>query len=70
MVHACVSTLIMIYQYVLIVYIFDYIEVARILILDANTIRRYKKQYEKMGVDGLITKQQEMGLIIHLKHHT
>lgn len=60
---------------------FEYEEVARILMLDSTTIRRYEKQYEKVGVDGLIecryfgshgllTKQQETGLTIHLKNHT
>lgn len=58
----------------------SYDKIAEILMLDNGTIRRYEKQYEKTGVDGLIecryfgshgllTKQQEIGLIIHLKHH-
>jgi transposase len=60
---------------------FDYAMVAKILMLDDTTIRRYEKEYEKVGVDGLIecryfgsrgllSLQQEMGLIIHLQHHT
>lgn len=59
----------------------SYEKVARILMLDDITIRRYEKQYEKVGVDGLIecrylgskgllTKQQEIGLTTHLKNHT
>lgn len=60
---------------------FDYDEVGRILMLDDVTIRRYEKQYEKVGADGLIecryfgskgflTLQQEVGLTTHLQHHT
>lgn len=60
---------------------FDYDEVARILMLDSTTIRRYERQFEKVGVDGLIecryfgsrgllTKVQEIGLTTHLKHKT
>lgn len=59
----------------------SYEEVAKILMLDDITIRRYEKQYEKVGVDGLIecryfgskgllTKVQEMGLTTHLKQQT
>lgn len=58
-----------------------YEQIARILMLDDVTIRRYEKQFEKVGVDGLIecryfgsrgllTKQQEIGLITHLKNKT
>lgn len=60
---------------------FTYDKVARILMLDDITIRRYEKQFESVGVDGLIecryvgrhgtlTKVQEMGLITHLRKHT
>jgi len=60
---------------------FSYEKVARILMLDGITIRRYEKQFESVGVDGLIecryfgrrgvlTKVQEMGLITHLRNHT
>lgn len=60
---------------------FSYDKVAQILMLDSITIRRYEKQFESVGVDGLIecryfgrhgvlTKVQEMGLITHLKNHT
>jgi len=60
---------------------FTYDEVGKILMLDDITIRRYEKQFEKVGVDGLIecryfgsngllTKQQEIGLTAHLKHKT
>ena len=58
-----------------------YEQVAKILMLDDTTIRRYEKQFEKVGVDGLIecrylgrpgilTKMQEIGLVTHLKNHT
>lgn len=58
-----------------------YEQVANILMLDDTTIRRYEKQFEKVGVDGLIecryfgshgilTKMQEMGLTTHLKNKT
>src|SRR3989344_2462444 len=60
---------------------FSYEKVARILMLDGITIRRYEKQFESVGVDGLIecryfgrrgvlTKVQEMGRITHLRNHT
>lgn len=60
---------------------FSYEQVAKILMLDSITIRRYEKQFESVGVDGLIecrylgsdgtlTKMQEMGLITHLRNHT
>lgn len=60
---------------------FSYEQTAKLLMLDSITIRRYEKQYEKVGVDGLIechhfgshgllTKIQEIGLITHLKNHT
>lgn len=60
---------------------FEYEMVAKILMLDETTIRRYEKQYKEVGVDGLLEsryfgshgllkKQQEMGLITHLRHHT
>ena len=58
-----------------------YEQVAKILMLDDTTIRRYEKQFEKVGIDGLIecryfgsrgilTKMQEMGLTTHLKNKT
>ena len=57
---------------------FSYEQTAKLLMLDSITIRRYEKQFESVGVDGLIecryfgshgllTKVQEIGLIIHLK---
>jgi transposase len=60
---------------------FDYEQTAKLLMLDDVTIRRYEKQFEKIGVDGLIeckyfgskgflTKQQGIGLTTHLKNHT
>jgi|SRR3989344_2867711 len=60
---------------------YTYEQTAQLLMLDNITIRRYEKQYEKVGVDGLIecryfgshgllTQQQEMGLTTHLKHRT
>jgi len=60
---------------------FSYAQVAKILMLDSITIRRYEKQFESVGVYGLIecrylgshgtlTKMQEMGLITHLRNHT
>lgn len=59
----------------------SYDKVAKILMLDDATIRRYEKQYEQTDVDGLIecryfgrhgllTKQQEIGLTTHLKRQT
>lgn len=60
---------------------FSYEQTAKLLMLDPITIRRYEKQFETVGVDGLIeyrhfgrhgtlTKIQEMGLITHLRNHT
>ena len=60
---------------------FSYVQTAKLLMLDDITIRRYEKQFESVGVDGLIechyfgrhgalTKVQELGLITHLKNHT
>ena len=60
---------------------FTYQETAKLLMLDDVTIRRYEKQFEKVGVDGLIecryigshgilTKMQEIGLTAHLKNKT
>lgn len=59
----------------------SYEQIARILMLDDGTIRRYEKQYKKVGVDGLIeckyfgshgllTKIQEIGLTTHLRNQT
>ena len=58
-----------------------YEQVAKILMLDDTTIRRYEKQFEKVGIDGLIecryfgsrgilTKMQEMGLTTQKKKKT
>lgn len=60
---------------------FTYEQTAKLLMLNDTTIRRYEKQYEKVGIDGLIesryfgsrgilTKMQETGLITHLKNKT
>lgn len=60
---------------------YTYEQIAKLLMLDDITIRRYEKQFEKVGVDGLIecrhfgssgflTKQQEIGLTTHLRHKT
>lgn len=60
---------------------FSYEQTAKLLMLDSGTIRRYERQFESVGVDGLIeyryvgrhgslTKMQEMGLITHLRNHT
>lgn len=60
---------------------FSYEKVAQILMLDDITIRRYEKQFESVGVDGLIecryfgrhqtlTKMQEIGLTTHLRKDT
>lgn len=60
---------------------FSYEQTAQLLMLNNITIRRYEKEFEELGVDGLIecryvgsrgilTKQQELGLITHLKHRT
>jgi transposase len=59
---------------------FSYQQVAKILLLDEMTIRRYKKEYQKEGVDGLLenryqgsngnlTTQQEEALREYLKEH-
>jgi transposase len=60
---------------------FSFAEVAKLLLLDDTTIRRYLKEYNKKGVDGLLesryhgstsllTKAQEASLTLHLKEHT
>src|SRR3989338_4612299 len=60
---------------------FSYEQTAKLLMLNDTTIRRYEKEFEKLGVDGLIecryfgsrgilTKVQEIGLTTHLKNHT
>lgn len=60
---------------------FSYELTAKLLMLDSTTIRRYEKQYERVGIDGLIecryfgpkgilTKMQEIGLTTHLKNKT
>lgn len=60
---------------------FTYEKTAKLLMLNDTTIRRYEKEFEKIGVDGLIecryfgshgmlTKMQEIGLSTHLKNHT
>jgi len=59
---------------------FFYQQIAKILLLDETTIRRYFKEFEKMGVDGLLedhylgsktflSKEQEKELTIELKNH-
>ena len=60
---------------------FSYEKTAELLMLNNTTIRRYEKEFEKVGVDGLIecryfgshgilTKMQEMGLTARLKNKT
>ena len=57
---------------------FNYTQVAKMLLLDEITIRRYEKEYKRTGVDGLLedhyhgsngflTQQQEQALTEHLK---
>ena len=59
---------------------FSYQETAKLLMLDEVTIRRYKKEYQKTGVDGLLenhycgssgylTILQEQELTAHLKNN-
>lgn len=59
---------------------FSYEQVAKILLLDETTIRRYERAYEKEGIDGLLEDHyhgssgflitlEEQELIIHLKEH-
>lgn len=58
----------------------SYTQIAKILLLDETTLRRYEKEYQKAGVDGLLesryhgslgllTKEQESELTVHLKKH-
>lgn len=60
---------------------FTYEQTAKLLLLDETTIRRYGKEFEKSGIDGLLedryhgsdghlTVEQERDLTIHLKRHT
>jgi len=60
---------------------FSYQQTAELLLLDDETIRRYERFYQSRGIDGLLecryggshpqlTKMQENGLVMHLKHHT
>ena len=60
---------------------FSYEQTAKLLMLDDVTIRRYDKEYQKTGVDGLLedhyhgsngflTILQEQELTTHLKNHT
>lgn len=60
---------------------FSYQQTARLLMLDDETIRRYRRHYEKEGVDGLLesryigskqmlSKRQQLGLIQHLRSKT
>lgn len=60
---------------------FTYEQTAKLLMLNDTTIRRYEKEFEKVGVDGLIecryfgskgilAKQQEIGLTTHLRNKT
>ena len=59
---------------------FSYQQVAKMLLLDDTTIRRYVWTYKEKGIDGLLenhyrgakaflTKEQEKELTIHLKNH-
>jgi len=60
---------------------FTYGQTAKLLMLNDTTVRRYEKEFEQVGVDGLIecryfgsrgllTKLQEIGLTTHLKNKT
>lgn len=60
---------------------FSYADTGKILLLDETTIRRYEKEYQKSGIDGLLedrylgsqgllTSLQEKALITQLKRHT
>jgi transposase len=60
---------------------FSYHETAKLLMLDKGTIRRYEKEYQKTGVDGLLEDhyhgssgflsiREERELTAHLKIHT
>jgi transposase len=60
---------------------FSYTETAKLLLLDETTIRRYKVEFEKTGIDGLLedryhgsdgylSTEQEKELTIYLKAHT
>lgn len=59
---------------------FTYQQVAKLLLLDETTIRRYEKQYKKSGIDGLLedhyhgsvgnlTNEQKEALRVYLKEH-
>jgi transposase len=58
----------------------SYPQIAKILLLDETTARRYEKEYEKSGIDGLLevryhgshgflSEAEERDLEIHLKRH-
>lgn len=58
----------------------SYEQIAKLLLLDETTLRRYYKEYQKTGVDGLLedhyhgssgylTSLQEQELTVHLKEH-
>ena len=60
---------------------FSYPQVAKVLLLDDTTVRRYEKHYKKLGIDGLLenryhgsasflTEDEEAELTIHLQEHT
>jgi transposase len=60
---------------------FSYPQIAELLMLDETTIRRYEKEYEKTGIDGLLedhyhgsagflSEAEERDLEIHLRKHT
>lgn len=60
---------------------FSYAETGKILLLEQTTIRRYEKEYQKSGIDGLLqdrylgsqgllTRQEEKRLTTQLKKHT
>jgi transposase len=60
---------------------FSYAQAARLLLLDDTTVRRYFKEYQQTGIDGLLedhyhgstgflSEVQERDLEIHLRHQT
>lgn len=60
---------------------FSYAETGRILLLEQTTIRRYEKEYQKSGIDGLLedryggslgylTSLEEEAVTTQLKRHT
>lgn len=60
---------------------FNYLDTARLLMLDDETIRRYERYFKEKGIDGLLeyryagsdrqlSKVQELGLLQHLRKKT